>query len=89
MVKHPTLGFSSGHDLRVKRLSPVTGSVLSMEPAWDSLSLPLPPPMSLPLLMPALCLSFSLSQKNKIFKKEKIYSMKSKGNSENTVIYLE
>ena len=47
-VKHLTLGFSSGHDLRVMRLSPVSSSVLGMESAWDSLSLPpsAPPPHS-------------------------------------------
>jgi len=38
-VKHPTLGFSSGLDLRVVRLSPVWGSTLSTESAWHSLSL--------------------------------------------------
>ena len=38
LVKHPTLGFSSGHDLKVVGLDPVSGSVLSMESAWDFLS---------------------------------------------------
>jgi len=33
LVKHPTLGFSSGDDLRVMRSSPASGSTLSMEPA--------------------------------------------------------
>ena len=37
-VEHLTLDFSSGHDPRVMGLSPKTGSVLSVEPAWDSLS---------------------------------------------------
>ena len=32
-VKPPTLDFSSGHDLRVVRLSPTLGSVLGMETA--------------------------------------------------------
>ena len=32
-VKCPTLGFCSGHDLRVVRLSPMSGSVLGMESA--------------------------------------------------------
>ena len=32
-VKHLTPGFSSGHDLRVIRLSPMLGSVLSEESA--------------------------------------------------------
>ena len=38
-VEHPTLDFSSGRDSEVVGLSPVLGSVLSTEPAWDSLSL--------------------------------------------------
>lgn len=32
-VKHPTLDFSSGHDLRIVRSSPVWHSVLDIEPA--------------------------------------------------------
>ena len=32
-VKHLTLDFSSGHDLRAVRLSPVSGSTLSRESA--------------------------------------------------------
>jgi len=32
-VKHPTLDFSSGHDLRFMISSPMSGSALSMEPA--------------------------------------------------------
>ena len=32
-VKHPTPGFGSGHNLRVVRLSPSSGSTLSLEPA--------------------------------------------------------
>jgi len=32
-VKRATLDFSSGHDLRVLRSSPKSGSVLGMEPA--------------------------------------------------------
>ena len=32
-VEHPTLGFGSGHDLRVMRLSPMSSSVLSEESA--------------------------------------------------------
>ena len=44
-VKHPTLDFSLGHDLRVMRSSPTSGSTLGMEPAQDSSSpyTPLPP----------------------------------------------
>lgn len=30
-IKHPTPGFDSGHDLKVVRLSPALGSILSME----------------------------------------------------------
>lgn len=33
LVKCPTLDFGSGHDLRVKRLNLVLGSLLSLEPA--------------------------------------------------------
>ena len=32
-VKHPTLDFGSGHDLRVVGSSPTSGSVLSAESA--------------------------------------------------------
>ena len=42
-VKHPTLNFSSAHDLIVMRPSPSSGSVLRLEPGWDSLSLSLCP----------------------------------------------
>ena len=39
-VKHPTLDFGSGHDLRVREIEPHTGlHADSTEPAWDSLSL--------------------------------------------------
>ena len=60
-VKHPTLGFDSGHDLRVLRSSPELGSAFSMESACLSLS-----------LMPLFQIVHSLSQINKwkIFKKE-------------------
>ena len=37
--EHPTLDFGSGHDLRVVRSSPVSGSVYSAESAQDSLPL--------------------------------------------------
>ena len=43
-VERLTLYFGSGHDPRVMGLSPESDSVLSMEPAYDPLSLPLPPP---------------------------------------------
>ena len=35
-VEYPTPDFGSGHYLMVMRLSPASGSVLSVEPAWDS-----------------------------------------------------
>ena len=38
-VEHPTLDFSSGHDPRFLGLKPVWGSMLSVEAAYDSLSL--------------------------------------------------
>ena len=34
-VKHVTLDFGSGHDRRVVTQSPVLGSALRVEPAWD------------------------------------------------------
>lgn len=47
LVKHLTLGVSSGPDLRVRRGSPMLGSMLSTESAGDSLSLS-PSPSSPP-----------------------------------------
>lgn len=61
-IKHPTLGFGSGRDLRVMRLSPSLGSVLGAESAWGSLPLP-------PLCTCALSPSPSLLNKY-IFKKK-------------------
>ena len=46
-VEDLTPDFSSGHDLRVMRLSHKWGSALSAEPAGDSLSLSLPLPITL------------------------------------------
>ena len=44
LVQRPTLGFSSGHDYTVHGIQPHTGLCGdSTEPAWDSLSLSLPP----------------------------------------------
>ena len=63
-VKCPTLDFSSGHDLTVGEIEPHVGLFAhSMEPAWDSVSLPL-------TLCPscALSLSLSLSKINKLIK---------------------
>ena len=49
-IKWATLGFGSGHDLRVLEFRPCVGlSADSMEPAWDSLSLFLCCSPSLPL----------------------------------------
>ena len=58
-VKQPALDFSSGHGLRVMRLTPMLGSSLDMEPAKDSLSpfCSVPPPPHTP--------SLSLKQNNK------------------------
>ena len=39
-LEHLTLDFGSGHDLRVVRWSPMSGSVLCEEPASESLSVP-------------------------------------------------
>ena len=63
-VEHPlTLNFGSGHDLRVVGLSPESGSMLSIVPAKESLSLLLP-------LSPAHALS--LKQTSKLKKKKKV-----------------
>ena len=48
-----TLDFGSGHDLTVTGSSPASGSVLAVEPAWDSLS-------SSPSVPPLLALFLSL-----------------------------
>ena len=65
LVKHPTLGFGSGHDLTVVVLSPVVSSVLNIEPAWDSLSYSLSLSLSL-----VHALSLTKEQKKKKRKKE-------------------
>ena len=46
-VKHPTLGFTSGHDLRVMGSSPTLGSVLNGESKTPS-------PSALPPLLPQI-----------------------------------
>ena len=59
LVKRPTLGFVSGHDLTVREFeSRIRLTAVSAEPAWDSIP---------------LSLSLSLSQNNNFFKKPKIY----------------
>ena len=57
VVKRLTLAFGSGHELTVVRSTSMSDSVLSMEPAYDSLSLS---PSAPSLLALTLC----LSQKN-------------------------
>ena len=52
LVRHPTLDFGSGHDLRVMRLSPVWGSSLS-------------PSSSAPAHMLCLTLSFQKNERKK------------------------
>ena len=49
--KRPTLDFHSGHDPGVVGSSPELGSEPSVEPAWDSLSLPLSAPPLLALFL--------------------------------------
>ena len=63
LVEHPTFDLGSGHDPRVVGWGPVSGSVLSVESAKDSLSLSL----SLSLCpSPPLALSVSnLKKENK------------------------
>ena len=56
-IKHLTLDFRTGHDLRVVRLSPMSGSSFSVEAAWDSLSPSASPPAHVHVL--------ALSQINK------------------------
>jgi len=56
LAEHPTLDFGWGGDLRILRLSPVSGSTLSVESAWDSLS---PSPSAPP---PACACSLSLNK---------------------------
>ena len=52
-VRHLTLNFDSGHDVTVMKSSPmlssVSGSALSVEPAWDSVPLSASPSLALSL----------------------------------------
>ena len=65
VVDCPTLDFHSSHHFRLVGLSPESGSVIGVEPAWESLSL-----LPLPLLF-SLSLSLSLS----FFKKKKNFTV--------------
>ena len=64
LVEHPTLDSGSGHDPRVMGSSPMLGSTLSVQPAWDSL------PLSL-CLFPLSLLSLSLSLSLSLIKKKR------------------
>ena len=66
-VECPTLDFGSGHGLTVVRLSSMSGSMLSVEPAWDSFS----PSLSAPApLKHSLMLSLSLKINEEVSIKE-------------------
>ena len=60
LVKRPTLGFGSGHDLAVREFEPHIGLCAdSAEPAWDSVSPCLSAP---PLLSRTLSLSLKINK---------------------------
>ena len=69
LVKPPTPGFGSGHDLTVREIEPHIGLCADIvEHVWDSLS----PSLSAPhLLMQAHTLSLSLQVNKHLGKKEK------------------
>ena len=76
-VKHPTLDFGSGHDLRIVSSSPILGSLLSAESAYDYLPLHL-----------SASPSFILSQIN-FYKKNHTDSISMRGeSSKGAEIYL-
>ena len=56
-VKRPTLDFGLYHDLTICEIEPASGSALSVEPAWHSLS----PSLGLPLIIHVLSLPLTLS----------------------------
>ena len=64
-VKHPTLDFGSGHDLRVLRLSPAQAPHSAVSLVEDSLSFSpsAPPPTHVHVYAFSVSLSFSLSNK--------------------------
>ena len=76
-IKHLTLDFGSSHDFTVREFEPhIRLCADSAEPAWDSLSLPLP-----------LCLS--LSKINEHYKNtEPDIEMQSKGKILNLIITI-
>lgn len=49
-----SLDFGSGHDLKVKGSSPVSGSAQSMQPVWDSFPSSAFPPLPLALSLKQL-----------------------------------
>ena len=63
LVKHPTLNFDSGHDLREGGSNHMLGSVLSEESAWNP-----PSPSYAP--HPLHAHTLSLSKINKCLKKQ-------------------
>ena len=67
-IKHPILDFGSGCDPRVVESSPTSGSMLSMEPTCDSLSLSLSLSPSFAPLPHLYNLSFSKKKKLKVKK---------------------
>ena len=58
-VKHPTLDFHSGHDLEVRKLSPTSGSVLTVRSLLGILSLSPSVPLSLCSCSPSLSLNIN------------------------------
>ena len=57
------LDFGSGHDPSIVGSSPASGSALSVEPAWDSLSLPSAP-------FPRIMLSLKNKNKTKKYSRD-------------------
>ena len=78
--KHPALDFGSGHDLTLVRWSLTSGSMLGMEPAYDSFSSSVSAPPRLRMCMRAL--SLSLKNKTKQTKNKtrisRVYSTKAR-----------
>ena len=90
-VKHPTLGFGSGHDLMVHEFDPHVGlHADTMEPAWNSLSLSLSLLLSAPpLLSHSLSLKINENSLKKIKSKRNLaFSLSRISNLEWTLIGL-